>query len=131
MPTEAETSIPLSHRIDRRAREVADRIAHGTDPDPDELLSTGELAELTGLSTQFFEIGRVRGYGPRFIKISPRKCRYRRSDVVAWLEERTHQRTTEYGVGENVGRPRGTKIVGGNGPGGRGGRAVLPAEQGA
>jgi predicted DNA-binding transcriptional regulator AlpA len=119
MTPETETSIPLSQR---RAREVAH-----ADPDPDQLLSTRELAALTGLSTQFFEIGRVRGYGPRFIKLSQRNCRYRRSDVVEWLEGRTFQRTSEYEHRISARKP-GTKVVGGNGPGGRGGHAVVPDE---
>ena len=45
---------------------------------------------------QFLEIGRVKGYGPKFKKISPRCVRYRRGDVLDWLKSRTHASTAEY-----------------------------------
>jgi predicted DNA-binding transcriptional regulator AlpA len=83
---------PGSHHVDRRA---SDLIAQGTG-DPDDLLSTSDLAEWTGLSVQFFEIGRHRGYGPSYIRLSPRRIRYKRADVLAWLTARTHHRTSEY-----------------------------------
>ena len=58
---------------------------------------SGELAEWLGVSKQFLEIGRgKKSYGPRFIKLSPRKIRYRRTDVLVWLEQRSHASTSEY-----------------------------------
>jgi predicted DNA-binding transcriptional regulator AlpA len=125
MPT--EIPIPATHHIDRRAGKLAAEIAAGGDPD--ELLSAKELAELADMSVQFFDIGRIRGYGPRFVRLSPRRIRYRRADFVEWLEARTYQRTSDYEHQiSGFGRKPGTKIVGGNGPGGRGGHAVLPDE---
>ena len=80
------------HHLDRRAHVIAEQIGGGDD----DLLSTRALAGLLGVSVQFLEIGRHRGYGPRFIRVGPAMIRYRRGDVRAWLEERTHASTAEY-----------------------------------
>jgi predicted DNA-binding transcriptional regulator AlpA len=97
LPT--DIAIPQRHHLDRRADAVAASLADGAD---DDLLSTKQLARKTGLSVQFFEIGRHRGYGPRFVRLSPRRIRYARSAVLEWLAERTYQATREY----ETGRPR-------------------------
>jgi predicted DNA-binding transcriptional regulator AlpA len=57
--------------------------------DPDQLLSTAEVADLTTLSKPFFEIGRSQGNKglPPYFKIG-RRVLYRRGDVMAWLENR-------------------------------------------
>ncbi len=57
---------------------------------------TKEVAEWLGVSVQFLEIGRHRGYGPRFVRLGPRKIVYRRADVLHWLGTRTHASTREY-----------------------------------
>jgi predicted DNA-binding transcriptional regulator AlpA len=62
----------------------------------DDMLNTTEVAEWFGVSTQFLEIGRHLGYGPPFIRLTPRIVRYRRDDVLDWLRERQHHRTLEY-----------------------------------
>lgn len=97
-----------SHHLDRRAATIA---AAGTG-DPDDLLDTSEVAEWLAVSSQFLEIGRHRGYGPKFVRLSPRRCRYLRSDVLSWLAERTHAATREYDTGV-VGRKRGSRVVAG------------------
>ena len=52
-------------------------------------LTTKQLPEHTGLSASFFEKGRVRGYGPPFIRIKSGsrsgKVLYRLADVERWL----------------------------------------------
>jgi len=63
--------------------------------DADDLINTTELAEWLGLSVQWCEIARHKGVGPRWIACSTRRIRYRRSDVLAWLAERTRQSTRE------------------------------------
>ena len=80
------------HLLDRRADAIA---AQGTGHD-DDLLATKEVADWLSISVQWLEIGRLRGYGPRYVRIGPRHIRYRRSDVIAWLSERTHASTAEY-----------------------------------
>lgn len=97
MPVEPQTT----HHIDQRASEVAAKVSNGGSGD--DLLATAEIARLSGLSTQFFEILRSRGLGPRFIRLSPRRVRYLRKDFVAWLEERAHRSTSEYAKSAKVG----------------------------
>lgn len=84
--------IPKQHHLDRRAHDLA---AHGAG-DGHDLLSTIEVAIWLGVSPQFLEIGRHRGYGPRFVRLSPRRTRYLRSDVIEWLRSRSHASTAEY-----------------------------------
>lgn len=59
---------------------------------PEKLLTTGQVATLTGLSESYFEKGRIYGYGPKFIRLRPASrsgaIRYRPADVQRWLEER-------------------------------------------
>jgi predicted DNA-binding transcriptional regulator AlpA len=93
-PATTTSPVPRHHHIDRRAAEIAEYGAAAGDAD--ELLSTSEVAEWLGLSTQWLEIGRHRGYGPKWIQLSPRRTRYLRSDVLAWLRSRTYARTSEY-----------------------------------
>jgi predicted DNA-binding transcriptional regulator AlpA len=85
-----------SHHLDKRADQLAERIS--TAVDTEKLLSTKEVAPLLGVSTQWLEIGRHRGYGPAFVRIG-RRVRYRHPDLVSWLEERTHRCTSEYSTG--------------------------------
>ena len=92
-PTAPTTLAPRKHHLDRRASMLAE-IGHGQ---PDDLLSTRAVADWLGVSVQFLEIGRHRGYGPRFIRIGPARIRYRRADVLAWLGDRTFASTSQYG----------------------------------
>lgn len=77
------------HHIDRRADQV---LAAVPTSDDDQLLSTVELSRLLGVSIQWLEIGRTRGYGPPFTKLGERCVRYRRGDVREWLAERASAR---------------------------------------
>ena len=79
----------LDVRADRIAAEQAGRPA-------DDLMTTGALAAWLGVSHQFLHLGRVRGYGPPFVRIGPKVVMYRRADVLAWLAERTYRSTAEY-----------------------------------
>jgi predicted DNA-binding transcriptional regulator AlpA len=84
---------PKKHHLDRRADQL---VAAAVGDDSDELLSTQGLAAWLGVSTQWLEIGRVKGYGPKWKKLGPHQIRYRRSDVLKWLNARTYQRTAQY-----------------------------------
>lgn len=77
--------------IDRRAHRLVDVGFH-----PEEMLATKEVAAWLGVSIQFLEIGRTRGYGPKFKRITDKMIRYRCGDVLDWLESRTHACTSEY-----------------------------------
>jgi predicted DNA-binding transcriptional regulator AlpA len=83
--------IPISHYVDRRANRL---IAYGAATGAaDDLLNTAQLADWLQVSTVWLVIGRGRGYGPPFIRIGSR-VRYRRSDVLTWLDERAHRCTS-------------------------------------
>lgn len=85
---------PGTMHIDKRAaRLLSDHVSEGPD---DELLSTKQVAEWLGLSTQWLEIARGKPTGPRFETIAPRLIRYRRGAVRDWLKKREHASTAEY-----------------------------------
>jgi predicted DNA-binding transcriptional regulator AlpA len=104
-------TIPGTFHIDRRAGKI---LAEFAATDPDELLSTDQVAELLGVSSQWVTIGRSKGYGPPYIVIGPRRIRYRRSSLAAFLNERAFQNTSEYAHGVTSGaRKVGDKVVDG------------------
>lgn len=84
---------PIKHHLDRR---TASLIEAGRDGGDDDLLSTRDVADWLGVSDQWLEIGRCKGYGPPFVRISPRRIRYRRGAVIAFLRERQYASTREY-----------------------------------
>ena len=55
-----------------------------------------QVAAWLGVSEQWMEIARHKGYGPKFIRLSPRRIRYRRDEVLKFLQQRTRARTNEY-----------------------------------
>jgi predicted DNA-binding transcriptional regulator AlpA len=83
--------MPNRHHLDRRAHEL---IVDGAG-EPNDLITTTELCEWLGVSIQWAEIARHKSLGPKWISLSTRRIRYRRSDVLAWLAERTRQSTRE------------------------------------
>lgn len=83
---------PVRHHLDGRARSLIEQnVDH-----PDDLLTTRKLADWLGVSAQFLEIARSKNFGPTFIRLSPRLVRYRRADVLQWLEARAHASTAAY-----------------------------------
>ena len=63
--------------------------------DDDDVWSTKTTAKYMKCSEQWLEIGRCKGYGPKFIRISKRMIRYRKDDVLQYLEERCYSSTSE------------------------------------
>jgi hypothetical protein len=63
----------------------------GQNPARDELilLDQREVADIMKVAPRSLEGMRFRGQGPKFIKISKTRVRYRLSDVQAFLESRT------------------------------------------
>jgi hypothetical protein len=76
------------HHLDRFASDLIRNLA---DRDPDELLDTRTLAQLIHLSTQWLEIARCKGYGPKFVRLNKRVVRYRVRDALDWLGARSEQ----------------------------------------
>jgi predicted DNA-binding transcriptional regulator AlpA len=91
------------HHLDRRAADLAQEGAAAGDEN--ELLTTTEVSEWLQISPQWLEIGRSKSYGPKFVRLSPRRVRYRRADVLAFLIERTHKATAEYSRRPSAGAP--------------------------
>ena len=59
------------------------------------LLNQKQVAEQFGLTESFLEARRMRGGGPRFIRISHRCVRYAPQDLREWLAERAASSTSE------------------------------------
>jgi hypothetical protein len=83
---------PKTFHLDKRA---ADLIVQGAG-DPDDLMTTAQVAAWWDVSMIWLHISRMRGDGPPFIQIAPRHIRYKRSHLLAWLEERMRLSTNEY-----------------------------------
>jgi predicted DNA-binding transcriptional regulator AlpA len=81
-----------THHLDNNAAEL---IAAGAG-DADDLMTTAQVAAWLGVSMIWLHIGRMRGYGPPFVRMGPRLIRYKRSDVLEWLAERAYRSTGEY-----------------------------------
>ena len=57
------------------------------DPDYlDRLIHEDEAARFLGYTTRCLQNWRVRGGGPKFVKVSGRSIRYRRRDLITWAE---------------------------------------------
>ena len=66
------------------------------DPDfLDRLITENEAASIIGYSVRALQNWRVRGGGPRFVKVSRRSIRYRRRDLIDWAEARIQVHTSE------------------------------------
>ena len=66
---------------------------------PDDLLTTAETAAILGLKINTLEIWRVYGKGPIYVKMGDglrAAVRYRRSDVVAWIEGQLYASTSAH-----------------------------------
>jgi hypothetical protein len=65
--------------------------------DPDALLTTAQAAALLNSTEAALHARRHRGGGPMFVRVSPRRIRYRKCDLVRWVE----QRLTEPSAGDH------------------------------
>lgn len=59
---------------------------------PEDILTPTEVADLVRTTTTWLAQARYRGDGPPFIKLG-RQVRYRRQDILFWLESTTRTRT--------------------------------------
>lgn len=66
------------------------------DPDYlDRMIDEHEAGRFTGYTIRALQNWRLRGGGPKFIKVSGRSVRYRRRDLIEWAESRLVASTTE------------------------------------
>ncbi len=61
----------------------------------DRLIDEQQAAMFLGYSIRALQNWRVRGGGPRFVKVSARSVRYRRKDLIAWSEDRLASSTSD------------------------------------
>jgi len=73
------------HHLDAHADQLQrGSVAAGA---PDDLLVSAEVADWLRVSIKWLEACRSSGIGPSYLKLG-RRCVYRRSDVLAWLDQR-------------------------------------------
>ena len=63
--------------------------------DLDQLLTEKEAAELICYTQRALQNWRVRGGGPKYVKVSARSIRYQRRDVLAWIDARKRGNTSQ------------------------------------
>jgi hypothetical protein len=83
VPTHTTPQIPRAH-LERRAQQIA-ALSEGPE---DQLLTDQQLAAWFGVSPQWPAQARIGGYGPPFVRSGPKRIRYRRDMVNAWLLSR-------------------------------------------
>lgn len=64
---------------------------------PDALLNERQAAMLLGMSARTLQEWRYRGGGPKFVKTG-RSIRYRRRDLMAWIDAATLENTSQGSV---------------------------------
>lgn len=64
----------------------------------DRLIDEKHAAEYLGYTTRALQNWRLRGGGPKFVRVSARSIRYRVSDVEAWVEARVCTSTSDQGA---------------------------------
>ncbi len=67
---------------------------HQQTSDPEALLTETQTADLLNISIRTLQAWRVRGGGPRFVRAG-RAIRYRRRDLLAWIEQHTAGSTSD------------------------------------
>lgn len=63
--------------------------------DLDQLMNERAAADLLCYTVRALQNWRHRGGGPQFIKVSARSVRYRKRDLLAWVEARTVASTSQ------------------------------------
>jgi predicted DNA-binding transcriptional regulator AlpA len=61
----------------------------------DRLISEPLAADFIGYSVRALQNWRVRGGGPKFVRVSSRSVRYRRRDLITWAEQRLVANTSD------------------------------------
>lgn len=61
----------------------------------DRLVNEKEAAEFLGYTVRALQNWRIRGGGPKFVKVSSRSVRYRFRDLLEWSESKLVSSTSE------------------------------------
>ena len=64
-------------------------------PEPDLYLTEARAGEILGVNPRTLQQWRLRGGGPRYVRISSRCVRYRYRDLTQWMEDRLRSSTSE------------------------------------
>jgi len=83
--------------IDKRANALLTAKPPDENED-DRPIKTAQAADWLGVSTQFLEIARHRGDGPRYIRVGARTIRYTIRWLREWCAQRAHTHTKQYGA---------------------------------
>lgn len=73
----------------------AQKTLTSADSDLDQLMDEREAASILCYSVRALQNWRHRGGGPQFVKVSARSVRYRRRDLLAWVESRIVANTSQ------------------------------------
>jgi len=68
---------------------------YGSQDHLDQLINEQVAAGFLSHSVRTLQGWRVRGGGPRYVRVSGRSIRYRRRDLIAWAEQRIVNNTSE------------------------------------
>ena len=66
------------------------------DSDLDRLMDEREAADLLCYTVRALQNWRHRDGGPRFVKVSGRSIRYRRRDLLDWIDGKTIESTAQF-----------------------------------
>ena len=69
---------------------------------PGALLTETQAAQVLSLSVRTLQSWRLRGGGPRFVRVSSRCVRYRNSDLAEFIDARTVASTSDPGPGDDA-----------------------------
>ncbi len=76
-------------------KNIFDKLLYEKIIDYESLLTEKDAADFLDLTTRCLQAWRYRGGGPRFVKISSRCIRYRRGDLLDWVQEKLRSDTSE------------------------------------
>ena len=65
----------------------------------EKLMTDEQTSEALGVARQTLAIWRLRGLGPKFVKVG-RSVRYRDQDLLAYIESRVRRSTSDTGGGQ-------------------------------
>ena len=92
-------------RVSTRPAPITRLVPASPPVDASALLDTDAAAAVLGIRPQTAAAWRTTGRGPRFIRVSARRIRYRRADLDAWLDAQSRTHTRDVGAAANASAP--------------------------